>query len=368
MTYSNSETRLRARTRPAPAAHPREPNAIRDANRPLPQFPIRKPSRTQSRAITLAAALLAASSGLSAASFGENYTLDLVAPTIDKWIYPFASNGGGPRPSGSSFGAIGSAGFDDRDAQLFAAFDTSTVPAGRGSANYHILSATFMLTVASGDSFRFDGSYDPVTTYGPTGVAINGDDAGRPVELYGAGYRNGFTSASVEENTPFRPVSAPAEGGRSIYPTDFAMGASIDGASRDVSNNVTAAFDPVPFAIGQIAPADLNPDGTAKEDATIVFTLNLANPDVLRYLQLSLNEGRVSFLATSLHPAAQGGPTVYPTYYTKENLLGGTPGQLDLQVQVVPEPSAVTMALCGFGIFVAGWRGRRVIADTEVAS
>jgi hypothetical protein len=298
--------------------------------------------------------------------------LNLTAPTIDKWMYPFGFGGATKTPA-STFAAVGSEGFDDRDAQFFNAFNTGgIVPAGQGSANYQILSATFTLAIAREEGtpgFVFDGTYDPITTYGPNGEAIGGDDAGRPIELYGAGYRNGFTSNTVVETTPFTTSPGIAERTRTIFATDFQLGTSINGQNRDVSNNIADAFDPVPFAIGQIAPEYLESDGTAKDDAVIVFTLNLANPDVLRYLQLSLDEGRVGLVATSLHLAAQGGPSVYPTFYSKENLVGSIPGQLNMQVQVVPEPSAVTMGLCGFGLFVACWRGRRVIAaSTEEIS
>lgn len=326
------------------------------------------------RASKLAAALLAIAAGVSTASAQQNYSLNLLKPTMDKWIYPFAqSDNGGSRGTSSSFGAIGEAGFDDRDAQTFVAFNTSgIVPAGLDSTNYQILSATFTLTIfreENSSGFVFDGTYDPVSTYGPMGGSINGDDPGRPIELYGAAFRNGFTSSTITEGMPFSTTPGYREGIRSIYPTDFQGGVSINGANRDVSNNVTAGFDPMPFAIGQIAPGDLNPDGTAKDDALVVFTLNLNNPDVLRYLQLSLSDGMVSFIATSLYVASQDEQNgSYPNFYMKENLLGSAPGKLEMQVQVVPEPSAITLALCGFGLFVATWRGRRAMTAQEEIS
>ncbi|RYD75977.1 MAG: hypothetical protein EOP84_17490 [Verrucomicrobiaceae bacterium] len=241
-------------------------------------------------------------------------------------------------------------------------FDTSgIVQSGLGASNYVILSATFTLQISFGDAVFFDGTYDPINTYGASGEPINGDDQGRPMELYGAGFRNGFTSATITENLGF---GVPGEGTRNIYATDFNLGSSINGPSRDVSNNIANAFDPIPFAIGQVAPSDLT-DGFVDEDADVVFTLNLANPDVLRYLQLSLNDGRVSFLATSLHQASQGGEVTYPNFYTKENLLDGLPGRLDIQVQVVPEPSPGITALLGFGVMVAFWRGGRTFRRGE---
>ncbi|MHA3774261.1 hypothetical protein ACXR0O_22265 [Verrucomicrobiota bacterium sgz303538] len=299
------------------------------------------------------------------------YTLDLDAPTIDKWQYPFGGTGA-TRASASTFGAVGvGGGFDDRDAEFFNAFDTTgLVPKGLGASSYVILSATFTLSLAPGPSgsapdLIFDGTYDPVSSYGAGGDS----DPGRPMELFGAAFRNGYTSGTITDSTPFANSSSPEgiPGPRNIYPTDFFAGGSINGSNRDVSNNVTNGFDVNPFAIGQVAPGDLT-NGKVDEDADIVFTLNLANPDVLRYLQLSLDEGRISFLVTSLHQASQGGAADYPIYYTKENLLGGSPARLDLQVQVVPEPSAVATSLLGFGVFVALWRGGRGLQDEEVLS
>lgn len=331
----------------------------------------------RARAVLLAA-LVTSAVGLCTTSAQTNYSLTSGAPTMDKWMYPFAggsgADGGAKRSPASTFGAVGETSFDERDAQFFTAFDTkANVPSGLGSENYEVLSATFTLRISRpplqgdpGPGFIYDGTYDPIATYGSGGVPVNDADLGRPLELYGAGYRNGFTSSTILEKTPFTsaPVQGPAKSIRNIYATDFNLGASINGSPRDVSNNISEGFEAVPFAIGQIAEDELDSEGMPLDDAVVTFTLNLANPDVVRYLQSSLNEGFVAFVATSLHTASQTGPSAYPAYYTMENPVYD-PGQLQMQVQVVPEPSAVTMALCGFGLFVACWRGRRAVSNSE---
>lgn len=136
----------------------------------------------------------------------------------------------------------------------------------------------------------YDGTYDPRSTYDPTtGGPINGDDPGRSIELYGAGYRNGFTPSSVLEEHSICAARRPAaEGVRNIFATD-----SVGGGSRDVSSNFRDAFDPVPFAIGQVAAGDLNSDDTMKGDIDVVFALNLLNLDVVSYLQTGLDGGRL---------------------------------------------------------------------------
>jgi len=199
------------------------------------------------RAAARRAALVCVLGACACAASAQNYIIDLNAPSIDKWIYPFAPNGGATRTSGPTFGAVGSAGFDDRDAQYFARFNTGTsVPAGLGANSYQILSATFTLSLAGG-TVVYDSTYDAFTTYGPSGESINGDDPGRPIELFGAAYRNGFTSSTITETTAF---GVPGEGTRNIYATDFLLGASLSGSNRDVGNNIVGAFDPLPFAIG----------------------------------------------------------------------------------------------------------------------
>lgn len=288
---------------------------------------------------------------LQASGQATLYTVDLNAPTVDKWQYPFGGSGG-TRTSGSTFGAVGSAGFDDRDAQFYTGFQTSgLVPTGLGFESYLILSATFTLSLGitpSGDApaLVYDGTYDSINTFGLNGEPINGDDPGRPMELFGVGYRGGLTNTTVVNGSSFGTAG---EGTRNLYATDFFGGESLAGANRDTSNNVTMAFEASPFAIGQVAPGDIT-GGLVNEDADIVFTLNLANPDVVRYLQYSLDEGVVSFLTTSLHQASQGGPISYPVYYANENLLGGLPGRLDLQVQTVPEPGSMALVFIGAGV------------------
>lgn len=285
--------------------------------------------------------------------------VDINAPLMDKNGYPHSPNGGGPRVNAFIFGAVGELQTDDRDSQFFNRFSTSaTVPVGQGFANYQITSATFTISLASSGTFVFDGTYDSITTYDATGLPINGDDPGRPIELYGAAFRNGTPRATIDENYAFGPTDD--QGKRNIYATDFQLGASLTGANRDVSNNVGLGFEAVPFAIGQIAAADLNPDGTAESYTDVVFTLNLTNPDVMRYLQLSLDSGFLDFMVTSLSGGAQGEGATYPEFFTKESLFpGAQAGRLDMQLTIVPEASAVTMFLCAFGLFVGLWRGRQ---------
>lgn len=293
--------------------------------------------------------------------FSVNYD----TPTLDKWMYPFASGGGGGRTSAPTFGAIGNIdGFDDRDGQFLTGFTLNGLPSGAGASNYIVTSVklTLSLNTQAADSVIYDNTYDPISSYGPNGEAVGGDP-GRPMELYGVGYRNGFTATSLQENSPFVPTGGNAQmrGVRNFYASDYSAG-----VARDVSNNVgglsgSTPFDPTPFAIGQVAAADLNGDNTMKDGALISFTLNLSNPDVLSYVQNGLNVGRLNLLATSLSEAVNGQTGGHPEYDAKELGLAGTPGRLELQVTVVPEPGTLGSLLVGAAVLGLHRRRQRAL-------
>lgn len=311
----------------------------------------------------LPAAALALGMLLSAAvtesSRAQTFDLTQTQPAADIWEYPFAGTPGTNKIA-ATFGATGNADFDNRDAQVYFRFDTGgTVPIGLAPSMYQVVSLKITLSVNSGGFKVYDGSYDPVNTFAPDGTPINGDDPGRPMELFGVGYRNGVTSTSVSESTPFSTLPQPQPRSRSLYPTDFVASGSLNGGvsvSRDVSNSVTDQFNTTPFGIGQVAAQDLN-NGFLKEDAEVVFNLSMLNTDLLRYLQLSLAEGRIGLIATSLEQASQGGPVVYPDYYTRENTLGAPP-KLELVVQVIPEPATAALLLAGAWL-ISGLSRRR---------
>lgn len=357
MNYSNSAQRLR----PPKTTRTAESETVFsvETDKRGTHLRVRKVATLARRA----ACRIAVALFMVTACFAQITTIDFNSPTFDKNGYPFSSEGGGPRSAAFVFGAIGSPGeFDDRDSQMIVGFSTGgVVPSGRGQQNYTILSATFTLSLdfSAADLVVFDGTYDPISSYTSTGEAEPGDDLGRSIELYGVGYRNGFTATSISETTPIIAGDNPlAEDSRNIFATDF-----VGGVARDVSNNIRDAFDTVPFAIGQVAPADLNPDGTIKDNANIVFTLNLANPDVVAYLKNALNVGRLNLIASSLHLGAQGEDVTYPVFQTKET-LAAVPARLDMQVIVVPEPRAGSLAIVGAAVF-ACWRNRRRLTDPE---
>jgi hypothetical protein len=260
------------------------------------------------------------------------------APTFDRWMYPFnASSPLGNRPTASSFGAIDPE-FDNRDAQVYFGFLlTNAIPAGLGPDAYQIVSATFAATMSDGAT-EYDPTLDPWTSYlDPTQALHTADaDLGRPMELFGAGWRSGFTPATFGEDGPFQASPPPWKNVRTL----FALGLR-DGALVDVSNSIdsdgsfTNGFDPTPFAIGTapITPGDAIPLPT-----TFTFSLAVNEPLIQAYLQNALDQGILGLVLATLHPSSFMGPAVFPVWDQKENVVG-QPASLTIAYRLAPELS-----------------------------
>lgn len=268
-------------------------------------------------------------------------TANFTSPTLDRWNYPFNSTPG-VRDRGSTFSAGADNNFDDRDGQVLLGFDTlGLIPEGLGEARYRLVSATLRIATFNG-GFAYDPTYDSFKTYlDPLDPDFLADaDAGRPVELYGVSFRGECSpgvlcdEATYVENAPwgagggttFRSV-------RHAFPVDFQAGSTLD-----ISNNVDDRFDPVPFAVGQVA--GLAPGSLVPFDSDFVFTLDAGSPDVQAYVARALNLGRLRLMLSSLHPAVQQGGE-FADFYMKENLFGaGFAARLDLTVDILPPPLA----------------------------
>jgi hypothetical protein len=262
--------------------------------------------------------------GAVVSAHAQPFSLNFPQPSLDRWMYPFNATPG-TRPVAPVFGTFGDdAGVDTRHGQFLLGFDTGEqVAAGLGPANYLIRRARVTATISRHNAFRFDPTQDAFNTYDTNHPAYAPDtDAGRPVELFGAGFRNGFTAETFSEDGPF---GSPASGGRNA----FAAGYNTNGTLVDVGNNVGKtnalfpAFEVHPLAIGQavgVAPGELVPGGT-----TITFDLNLADPFVRRYLQEGCDSGRLRFTITALHVSAFGGTPEWPEFFTRDSVLGSPP-------------------------------------------
>jgi len=259
---------------------------------------------------------------------GQPITADYPQPTLDRWNYPFNPNPG-TRTAASIFGAIGVPGFDDRDGQFLVGYDTApAIPSGRGASSYRIVSATLTARISDGDRFIYDPSFDSLQSYITPSDPENGDtDAGRPIELYAVGYRNGWTAQTYQENSPFGgvPLVQPAEGARNVFPAAYQNGVAVDG-----SRNVRVGFEMSPIAIGQ---SSLTAGDVVPSDTDFTFNVDVTSPTTIAYFQAALDGGRLNLMLSSLH-LVEMGVASSPIFYTKENAFG-VPAQLQLVVELV---------------------------------
>lgn len=276
----------------------------------------------------------------------------------DKYMYPFINDipAGGRRGLASVFGAYGTIddprfNFDDRDAQYFLDFATSALAQpGRGAANYRILSLSVTLVVENHNIFAYDPTFDALGSY--TGEFAD-SDPGRPMELYGVGYRSNWTRALFNEDSPFQTQSSSSisdpKGDWNRKRNAFAADFSAIGVPRDVSNNVEEDFEVNPWAIAD-SPGYIDLDGnyvesalaagnTVPEGSVFRFRVNLADPKIVAYLQDGLNAGRLHLMISSLYGTTQQSTDI-PRFYTKDHDPGiGYYLGPQLQAEVVLMPS-----------------------------
>ncbi len=283
---------------------------------------------------------LALAVGLGATAQAQLVDTSFQPPNEDRWNYPFNLTPG-VRFEASIFGAIDEPGFDDYDGQYIVGFDTSgEVPPGLDPSRYTIESARLILVIANTDGFPLDVTPDSYRTFlDPSDPDYLPDSTpGRPMEVFGTGYRNGFTAETWSATSPFggTPTVPPAQGARNAFAALF----EVDGTAVDISNRLKERFDVVPWGIGTIDGRQ--PGDTVAAEDVVVFEIDLCAPSAFRYLQEELARGQIRLSAASLLPASGDptggtGPSAFPSFYTSNNpvaqALSLTP-QLDLRVRV----------------------------------
>jgi hypothetical protein len=268
--------------------------------------------------------------------FTPPFRINSTLPDIERWMYAFNA---APcdRTASSTFGSFGDdTGVDTRHAQHLLGWDTaSLVPTNRSPANYLLTRCRLTLTINRGNLFAYDPTQDDFGTYFETNhpAYVPDSDTGRPIELFGAGFRNGYNAATFQQCTPFG-TNTPAQ--RNAY----AAGWSTHGVLVDVSNNVGKTneayprFEVAPFAVGQttnVPPGQLVPDG-----AKITFDLNLNDPFVLTYVQKALDRGNLRLMVSALHAnTGQFGSPSYPDFATHFNEAVLNPTRLELEGQLI---------------------------------
>lgn len=297
----------------------------------------------------LAAWCIAALLGMG--GLAREFALDLSPPSLDRWMYPFGFDGG-TRPVAPTFASFDPR-FDTADAQFLLGWDTAGVlRTNAGPRNYLLRRVRVRATIARDQAFHYDPTFDPYLTYLTNAPGYVPDaDLGRPVELYGVGFRNGFTAETFAEGTFFGPLGPTTSdtisiGTRNAYAGMF----DESGALLDIANHVgqfnagwtNAPFEARPWAVGTTTAAE--PGELVPEAAVFHFDLDLSDPLVVAYLQAALDAGRLRLMISSLSPAAQvtpggtggGGAGAYPQWATRENLLFDPPG-IEIEGTVVSD-------------------------------
>lgn len=253
-------------------------------------------------------------------------TLTQTEPAQDRWGYPFNATPG-VRRAASTFRSSEADGIV-RHGIFIIGYDTSAdIEAGLGAERYEILSARVTLMTSSNFEVIYDPTNDSVFSYLPEEhpLWVEDIDTGRPLELFGAGFRNGESPLTWTEFAPY----SPDEGERTVFPVTRDDSGDVIDASMNV--NFAAPYEATPFAIGQIDGAMAG--DTVPWDTSVVFDVDLSEPGVVRYFQEALNMGRLYFTATSLHGGAQGARS-YPEYHTSDTLIGDPP-KLEMTVRVL---------------------------------
>jgi hypothetical protein len=302
-------------------------------------------------AIVGAAMLAVAANSVATA---QTYEHNNSEPEIEVYFYPAESaNGlGSIRDGAATFGQYG---LPNSQGQIeYSEGDGTHVPARRGSIyvvtnagadipkglapyRYQVDSLKFSVTFNSsnlGTSITYDHTADD---YGVlTTNNGEGDDAGKPIELWGVGLGGqfgdyttfGFAGESgsqyFKEGSRRWPMSAGAiTGPYQIYP--------IDGEGRDVENAVFGGysateadyhveqFAPEPFAVGHVYDdlgVELSAGADVPAQSVFEFEPRLDDAGVLGYVQRSLAAGHLGFALSSLHlPFGHGGVVPYPRWH-----------------------------------------------------
>ena len=293
--------------------------------------------------------------------------LQWTQPDLDWLAYANVSGSGGNRafgpswiggleidPDSNAFVPLGNQGPARLGMPLIAFDTTSEVPSGLSASQYQVSSVKLTATMASstfpGESLFYDDTPDAQAEI-LADIQSGNFDSQRPFELYGVGFREGFTGFEfaippsdptlLDELNKVHPNNAV---GYLAYPiSSDAGGQPLDvsnsitgGFSATAPGNTTLPFDPTPWAIGV---TDLAVGSAIPDNTTFTFDVDLTEPGVLAYVQQSLSDGGLGFFLSSLTLASQPGLGVfpYPQWYLRESLGGavnGIPPTLEIDVSL----------------------------------
>lgn len=292
-------------------------------------------------------------------------------PEIQMWTYPIASaNGpGSVRDRGSMFVAYshtqngtptffqGTGSEPTRRSSILVAADTSTSVPLVDPSRYQINSLKIKMTMLGSlilPEFGYTLAYDGTLDESSAVVGGTDGDVDHPIEMYGVGFQNGYTTFGFGANpaTDAFALRQPRWVGSASY-SYYAIDASgrdaenslVGGYSATEPTHATAAFTPTPFAIGKTynnQGAELQPGDMLNSGDVFEFEPNLNDPGTLAYLQNSLAQGHLGFTFSSLFdPDGQSSSVSYPDFYLDDLDVGPNPSgagpTVALNVTILPE-------------------------------
>ncbi len=232
--------------------------------------------------------------------------------SADRWMYPYNATPG-DRVNGSVFGTYGSDFVDEFHGQVYFAFDLTEVglPAGTPVDSIQCDSMVFTVDANGINPIPYDPTPDSLESFETP--SLDSDD-GRPVVLWSAGGRSGFTGCTFPENGPFAVGSPSGTGVRCVFPQAFDQETAD---FVDVSNSVRDQIAAPPLAIGTIDGAI--PGNPILPYDRLTFEIDLAQP-AARELIFGVDEfcGKVAFvLASWQEPTGMTGG--FHSFFMREN-------------------------------------------------
>lgn len=253
----------------------------------------------------------------------------------------------------------------DRLGSLVLGFQTAgVVPSGLAPSQYAVASVRLVLNLQN--SLLYDPTYDAVASYIAGGVDA---DPGRPFEVYGLGLRHGYAGVGFEsgapgpplfsEGSPFEPSGGAGTYGQHAFPLSY--GDAVLRSDGDVTDSVSEGWETEPFGIGTIQ--GVVPGTATPTNSRVVFSMNLADPDIRTYFQHGLSVGSIGLNVASLHASDGIGQGSYPRFSARENATETRRPMIEIDYAIVPEPSAV--CLLAAGALLAGRRRRDLASAVD---
>ncbi len=289
----------------------------------------------------LACSLLVLLAGASAAAAAVA-TWD--QPDIDTWFHQSGNNPDKADPSSFTNYEPGSTFSQSRSGTMLLGFDTSATIPMVAPSRYRINSIVVTaMMVNDGRQVLYDPTEDLLADI------INGTDSdlGKPMELFGVGFANGYGRLGYGANDAappeFEETSPLLSSGPLLQQTFNIFPLGDDGAGQlgNVFNSpggegifeineddelvlVDMAKQPwhaKPWATGTVAGT--TPGAPIPGLSVVTFDVDLDNPDMLAYFQHSLSEGSLGVFLTSLHDVTGfhngGSGDVFPGFYAKHH-------------------------------------------------